>query len=313
MDYFPVFARLTNKPVLVIGGGEVACRKVDLLLRAGADITLVSPRLHPTLQKLAAQKKLRWLAESYKSSVLGDYYQVWTTTDDRELNTRIFRDAQQKRIWVNAVDDPAHCDFITPSMIDRSPIQVAISSGGASPVLVRFLREKLETQLAHNLSLLAGYAGKQRERLKQHFNTVDERRHFWEQFFRLPQVETAKTEEALETAFTSLLAHPDKSQGTLWVIETGTETEMLTLKALRLMQQAEMVLYTNEEAQAGFIELCRRDADRAHCQLGDIAEKVTSFLQKSVRVCVLTEKGSTPESMVQLCVLHNGLVLPALS
>ncbi|KDM89932.1 bifunctional precorrin-2 dehydrogenase/sirohydrochlorin ferrochelatase [Photobacterium galatheae] len=312
MDYFPVFTRLVNKPVLVIGGGEIACRKVELLLRAGADITLVSPRLHPTLQKLAIQQKIRWLAESYKSSILGDYYQVWATTDDRELNTRIFRDAQQKRIWVNAVDDPAHCDFITPSMIDRSPIQVAISSGGASPVLVRFLREKLETQLAQNLSLLAAYAGKQRERLKQHFHTIDQRRHFWEQFFRLPQVEHAQTEQVLETAFQSLLAEPAQNTGTLWLIETGTDTEMLTLKALRLMQQAEMVLYTNEETQAEFIDLCRRDADRAHCQLDALAEKAALLLQQSVRVCIFIEKGSTPESLVQLCTQQNSLVLPSL-
>ncbi|MDO6581834.1 NAD(P)-dependent oxidoreductase [Photobacterium sp. 2_MG-2023] len=312
MDYFPVFTQLHNKPVLVIGGGEVACRKVDLLLRAGAAITLISPRLHPALQKLASQQKLRWLAESYQPGSLGGYYQVWTTTDDRELNKRIFRDAQQKKIWVNAVDDPAHCDFITPSMIDRSPIQVAISSGGASPVLVRYLREKLETQLAQNLSLLADFAGKQRNRLKLHYDTVDKRRHFWEQFFRLPQVENAQSVEVLEAAFVQLLAQDNQAKGTVCVVETGTDVEMLTLKALRLMQQAEMVLYTDEVSQAGFIDLCRRDADREACSEENLLQKADALLSQAVRVCILVRKGRTSASLSAFCQQHKGEVLPSL-
>ncbi|QUJ70352.1 siroheme synthase (plasmid) [Photobacterium sp. GJ3] len=311
MDYFPVFTRLAHKPVLVIGGGDVACRKVDLLLRAGAEVTLVSPRIHPALQKLASQEQINWRAESYQPSILNGFYQVWTTTDDRELNTRIFHDAQQKKLWVNAVDDPAHCDFITPSIIDRSPIQVAISSGGASPVLVRYLREKLETQLAQNLSLLADYAGKQRERLKSYYQTVDERRHFWEQFFRLPQVENAQSEATLEAAFTQLLDQKVQHFGSICVIETGDDVEMLPLKALRLMQQAEMVLYTNEHSQAVFIDLCRRDADRAHVTTELLAEKAGQLLDQSVRVCVLIEKGMVPESLIQLCRQHEGELVPA--
>ncbi|MGF1681530.1 siroheme synthase [Photobacterium minamisatsumaniensis] len=289
MDYFPVFLSLKNRKVVVIGGGEVACRKIDLLLKSNADITVISPMIHPHLSKLDKNGVIQWVNKKYNSTDINKAHQVWATTDDPSLNHQVFSDAEALGIWTNVVDDPNHCHFITPSMIDRSPIQVAISSGGASPVLVRYLREKLETQLPQNLSLLARYAGAQRNRIKQHYNTVDERRKFWELFFRHPAVEVAQDEESLERVFTSLLQESEQQLGGLYLIETGDDPELLSLKALRLMQQAEFVLYPEGNDDI-FVDLCRRDADRTDYNTNNLQAQVQKYLQEGLRVCLLANK-----------------------
>ncbi|KHT64317.1 ferrochelatase [Photobacterium gaetbulicola] len=317
MDYFPIFLSVKQRKVTVIGGGEVACRKVDLLRKAGASITVVSPKLHSYLTQLTNTGHIDWKRKSYDKSDLEGSYQVWATTDDPALNHQVHHDATELGIWINVVDDKEYCDFITPSIIDRSPIQVAVSSGGASPVLVRYLREKLETQLPHNLSLLASYAGEQRNRIKQHFATVDERRKFWELFFRHSEVEQAKTEEELEQVFVKLLKHNQDSQGALYLIETGTDTEMLTLKALRLMQQAEFVLYPGnsdsfEGADDAFVDLCRRDADREPFSEETLKAQVQRLLNSGLRVCVLAPKAQAAHLLKPIQKDFNGIYIPCL-
>ncbi|CAG22742.1 bifunctional precorrin-2 dehydrogenase/sirohydrochlorin ferrochelatase [Photobacterium profundum] len=311
MDFFPVFLSLKSKKILVIGGGEVACRKVDLLLKAKADITLVSPQLHPHLSRLVDNKKLNYISREYQSNDVIGFHQVWATTDVRELNHQIFNDANALGIWTNVVDDPKYCNFITPSMIDRTPIQVAVSSGGASPVLVRFIREKLETQLPQNLSLLAAYSGKQRSRIKQYFGTVDERRKFWEAYFRLPAVENAATESDLEAAFTSLLENNTAQTGNLYLIETGDDAEMLSLKALRLMQQSEYVLFPETKDDI-FVDLCRRDAERESYSNETVVNQVQHLLNEDLRVCVLAPKGTHIESLKALNTSFGGQFVPCL-
>ncbi|MDX1302067.1 NAD(P)-dependent oxidoreductase [Photobacterium sp.] len=311
MDFFPVFLNLKNRKVLVVGGGDVACRKVDLLLRAGADITIISPQLHPHLSRLAADQRLTYIKQKYDPSCVIGFHQIWATTDAPELNHQVFSDAENEGIWTNVVDDPRHCHFITPSMIDRTPIQVAISSGGASPVLVRFIREKLETQLPQNLSLLAEFSGKQRERIKQHFKTVDERRKFWERFFRLPTVEQASNIASLEQAFTLLLSKPEAQTSHLYLIETGLDPEMLTLKALRVMQQSDVVLYP-EGSNDIFVDLCRRDADREPYIPETLQNQVHALLNEGLRVCVLAPKATHPETLTSLCQEIKGLFIPCI-
>lgn len=317
MDYFPIFLSVKQKKVTVIGGGEVACRKVDLLRKAGATITVISPKIHNYLASLVNSGHIHWKDKCYEKCDLEGSYQVWATTNSPSLNHQVHQDATDLGIWINVVDDKDYCDFITPSMIDRSPIQVAVSSGGASPVLVRYLREKLETQLPHNLSLLASYAGEQRERIKQHFSTVDERRKFWELFFRHSAVEQAQTIDELEQVFVRLLNHDAKVQGALYLIETGTDTELLTLKALRLMQQAEFVLYPGcplslDGADDTFVDLCRRDADREPYSEESIKAQVQHQLNQGLRVCVLAPKDQTDNLLKALEEDFKGLYVPCL-
>ncbi len=194
------------------------------------------------------------------------------------------------------VDNPPLCHFITPSMVDRSPIQIAISSGGASPVLVRYLREKIETVLPQNLSLIANYAGMQRTRIKQHFATVDERRKFWEKFFNLTAVDIATTEEELESAFVNLLQNNTQQEQHITVVHVGQDPELLTFKALRLMQQAELVLFATTTPDI-FIDLCRRDADRQSFIDGHDLVKLLDNREKSQRICLLTPDKTVIEQL----------------
>jgi len=184
MRYFPLFLDVVNKPVLVVGGGEVACRKVDSLLRAGASVTVVSPKLEPYLRSLVDAERCSWIQNFYSSEIMTkQYIQVWATTDNPSLNHQVHKDAKKMGILVNVVDDLPFCDFITPSMVNRGRIQIAISSGGASPILVRNIREKLESVLPQNLSLLAEFGASKRNSIKKEFPSVTERRKFWEAFF----------------------------------------------------------------------------------------------------------------------------------
>lgn len=148
-----------------------------------ANVTVVSPNIHPHLLSLSEQQSLLWVKAFYQSEMLHDYIQVWATTDNPDLNHQVHHDAKRKNIMVNVVDDKPYCDFITPSMINRGRIQIAVSSGGASPVLIRYLREKLESILPQNLSLLADFGASKRNSIKESLATVDERRKFWERFF----------------------------------------------------------------------------------------------------------------------------------
>ncbi|WP_299017964.1 NAD(P)-dependent oxidoreductase [uncultured Photobacterium sp.] len=297
MDFFPAFLRLSDRQVLVVGGGDVACRKVDLLLRANANVTVLSPELHPFLANYADKGRLNYLCKSYEENDLAGFDQVWATTNKSGLNHQIYRDATKRDLWVNVVDAPKFCHFITPSMIDRSPIQVAISSGGASPVLVRYLRERFETLLPQNLAMLANFAGKQRDRIKQHFDSIDERRKFWERFFRLPTVEHAKHVEELEQAFSQLLNSPNETAQHVTFVHVGNDPELLTLKALRLMQQAEYVLYCDACPDV-FVDLCRRDAEREQVPYQQLFHKASSLEKQNVRVCILSPARPSPEMMI---------------
>ena len=287
MDFFPVFLRLSDRQVLVVGGGDVACRKVDLLLRANANITVVSPELHAYLCTYVEEGKITYLKKCYEQNDLTGFDQIWATTNHRELNHRIYKEATERGLWVNVVDDPQYCHFITPSIVDRSPIQVAISSGGASPVLIRYLRERFETFLPQNLSVLADFAGKQRERIKQHFSTVDERRKFWERYFRSPVVENATKPEELESVFQQLLNEPDKVEQSIVYIQVGSDPELLTLKALRLMQQAEYIVYCDTCPEI-FVDLCRRDADREKMNHEKLIFRAEELAKKNIRVVILS-------------------------
>ncbi len=287
MQYFPAFLRLSDRQVLVVGGGDIACRKVDLLLRADANVTVISIGLHPYLTAYAGSDRIRYICKAYEQSDLDGFDQIWATTNQKEVNRRIYTDATARGLWVNTVDDPQYCHFITPSMVDRSPVQVAISSGGASPVLVRYLRESLEILLPQNISLLAAFSGKQRDRIKHHYSCVDERRKFWERFFRSPELENIRCEHELEHIFSRYLDENNLPENNIIYIKVGQDPELLTIKALRLMQQAEYILYS-EECPDIFVDLCRRDADREEFVSGQLWSRADTLVKSGIRVVILS-------------------------
>ncbi|MEZ9564218.1 NAD(P)-dependent oxidoreductase [Vibrio artabrorum] len=293
MRYFPMFLDVENKPILVVGGGEVACRKVDSLLRAGASVTLVSPKVAPYLKQLIDDGKLHWIQNFYSSQIISkNYLQVWATTDNPSLNHQVYNDAKKLGILVNVVDDLPYCDFITPSMINRGRIQIAISSGGASPVLVRNIREKLETVLPQNIGLIADFGASKRNSIKASFPTVDERRKFWERFLSSSFIDQVTDREQLESYYQQAVTEGIDSEGQVTWIEFEQDVELLSMKALRLMQEAELVL-SPSDCPFEFIDLCRRDAEReSYANSGELSTKLEQARAEKLRVCVFIPPAS---------------------
>ena len=265
MDYLPIFCRLDNKPVLLVGGGEVAERKARLLLDAGAQLTVVAPELDPELAELAANGSIEWLAGEFAPAQLAGKWLVVAATDRREVNALVYQSANQARIFANVVDDPKRSSFIMPSIIDRSPLMVAISSGGKAPVLARLLREKLEALLPQHLGAVATFAGSLRERVKARFASMGERRRFWERLLgtdRLGQALARGDSASANQLADSLFAEESQTGGEVVLVGAGPgDPGLLTLHALRQMQQADVVVYdrlVSDEVMA----LVRRDAKR---------------------------------------------------
>lgn len=172
MDYLPIFADIRDKPVLIVGGGEVAARKIELLRRAGARAQIVARELGAELTALHDCGAVEWLAKEYHSSQLDQVWMVIAATDNNVLNSRVYHDAGERRLLANVVDDQPKCSFIFPSIVDRSPLVVAISSSGTAPVLARLLREKLEALLPGNLGQMAEIAGQWRDKVKQRLSLI---------------------------------------------------------------------------------------------------------------------------------------------
>lgn len=288
MRYFPLFLDLLNKAVLVVGGGEVACRKIETLLRAGAYVTVVSPQIASPIQVWVEQGRCQWVKNFYSSQfVTKDYRQVWATTDNPELNHQVYRDATAAGILVNVVDDQPYCDFITPSILERGRIQIAISSGGASPVLIRNVRETLEAVLPQNLALLADFGASKRNSIKEYLPTVDLRRKFWEHFFAQNAVKNATSRETLEKCYRAALTEEINERGEVVWIEYGADVELLPLKALRYMQQAELVLF-EQACPYDYVDLCRRDAEReSFNHPGQLSKRLVVAKQAQQRVVIL--------------------------
>ncbi|WP_208952041.1 siroheme synthase CysG [Rahnella sp. ChDrAdgB13] len=266
MDYLPIFADLKQRPVLVVGGGEVAARKIDLLLRAGAQVRIVAQALSPELEQREHANEVSWLAQAFLPEQLNDVFLVIAATDDAALNAEVFEQASQRHLLANVVDDQPKCSFIFPSIVDRTPIVVAVSSGGKAPVLARMLREKLETLLPNSLGQMAEIAGRWRGRVKAQFSSMRARRRFWEQAFagRFSSLASAgklaQAEKALQEQLES--AEDIAQNGNVTLVGAGPgDAGLLTLRGLQVMQQADVVLY-DYLVSDDVLDLVRRDADR---------------------------------------------------
>ena len=166
MRYYPVLLDIAGKPVVVIGGGEVALRKVEGLLEAGARVTVVSPELHPGLASLIAAGRAQHIARGYRPGDLEGCTLAFVGTDDRSLNAAVAREGKGRGVWVNAVDDPSNCDFIMPGVIRRGDLIVAVSTSGGSPAMARKMREELEAFLTEDYALLLELAAEVRAELR---------------------------------------------------------------------------------------------------------------------------------------------------
>jgi len=306
MDFLPIFVNLKNRHCTVIGGGEVAARKVALLLQAGARVTVIAPELGTTLERSRRKKEIFYKKESFGESEIQESVLIVAATNDRGTNEQVADLAKKLNVPVNVVDTPDLCTFVMPSIIDRSPVMVAISTGGASPVLGRLLRQKLETTIPASYGELARLAKTFRDKVKNKFGKPDDRRLFWEKVLAGPIAEMmiagketqaiASLEIALESAGNTMPGH-----GEVYLIGGGPgDPDLLTFKALRLMQQADVVVYDRLVSKE-VLELVRRDAERIYAgkEKGEhaipqegINELLVRLAKEGKRVCRL--KGGDP-------------------
>nr|WP_233092628.1 siroheme synthase CysG [Serratia ureilytica] len=268
VDYLPIFADLKQRPVLIVGGGDVAARKVSLLQRAGAEIRIVAQSLSPELEQQRQQGRVLWLGKTFDPQQLDDVFLAIAATDDNALNAAVFAEADKRRVLANVVDDQPRCSFIFPSIIDRSPLVVAVSSSGQAPVLARLLREKLEALLPASLGLMAQVAGRWRGQVKQRLASIGERRRFWENTFGgrfatlVANGQTAQAERQLEQDLHRFATGDEGAQGEIALVGAGPgDVGLLTLRGLQVMQQADVVLY-DHLVSGEILDLVRRDAER---------------------------------------------------
>jgi len=250
---------------VVIGGGEVATRKVTMLLKADAAVTLISPEICQELQALADAKKIKCVLESFERKQLEGACLVIAATDDMAVNEAVSIAAKTQNIPVNVVDAPDLCTFTMGSIVDRSPVVIAVSSEGNAPVLARYIRTKIETMLPAGYGRIAAIAGEFRDQVKAKFATIQSRRRFWEDVLQGPMVERvlAGQELAARELLSNILNETDvtASKGEVYLVGGGPgDPDLLTFRALRLMQQCDVCVY-DKLVSPEVMELVRRDAE----------------------------------------------------
>jgi uroporphyrin-III C-methyltransferase/precorrin-2 dehydrogenase/sirohydrochlorin ferrochelatase len=269
VEFLPVFLRIHDRDCLVVGGGEIAARKVALLRRAGGRVTVVAPGLCPALAQQKESGAIAHRAAAFQAPDVEAFALVVAATADAAVNTAVSAAARARNIPVNVVDQPELCTFIFPSIVDRSPVLVAVSTGGASPVLARLLRARLETLIPAGYGRLAEIMQRFRGRVGQRFGNTVLRRRFWERILHGPVSEmifAGREPAALELIERELTAATavELTQGAVYLIGAGPgDPDLLTFRALRLMQQADVVLY-DRLVTPQILDMVRREAERIY-------------------------------------------------
>lgn len=273
MNYLPIFYRITNRPCLVIGGGSIAARKVELLLKAEGKVQVVTISAGGAIAQMAQSSLIDCTLRAFEPSDLDDVICVIAATDNRELNAQISALATARNIPVNVVDNPDLCSFIMPAMIDRNPVQIAISTGGSSPVLARMLRSKLEALIPGAYGHLAQLADDFRVQIKEKLPDVEKRRRFWETILegdvaelvfsgRLTEARVLLEEEIEKASKAS--NKTGQVKGEVYLVGAGPgDPDLITFKALRLMQKADVVVY-DRLVSAPILDMVRRDAEKIY-------------------------------------------------
>lgn len=267
MEFLPLFHNLRGCQVLVVGGGEIALRKSRLIAEAGAILRVVAPEIEPQLRELVERSGGQLILRGYHVSDLDGCVLIIAATDDEPLNAQVSQDAKRRCVPVNVVDAPALCSVIFPAIVDRSPLVIAVSSGGDAPVLARLIRAKLETWIPSTYGQLAGLAARFRTQVKNLFPDVTPRRAFWEEVFQGPIADrqlAGQGAEAERLLIAKIAGEPPNAAGEVYLVGAGPgDPDLLTFRALRLMQQADVVLYDRLVAPT-ILDMCRRDAERIY-------------------------------------------------
>lgn len=304
MDYLPIFTKLANRPCLVVGGGDVALRKARLLLSAGAKVTVISPTLESEFREF--EQQINYRSKYFEDEDVAGFFLVVSATNQTAVNTAVAESAERHHILVNVVDNPNLCNFIFPSIIDRSPVVAAISSGGASPVLARLLRTRLEGMIPYQYGKLADICKRFRNAVKQRISDSTQRRRFWEDVLqgRLAELVFKGNEQHamdwMEQAIDQA-SHGDGVDGEVYLVGAGPgDPDLLTFRALRLMQCADIVVY-DRLVSPEVLSLVRREAELIYAgkkrhkhtmaqeQLNDLLARLAKSGKRVVRL-----KGGDP-------------------
>ena len=305
MEHLPIFINLKQKPVLVVGGGDIALRKINLLIKAQASVNCLSPLFCDEIASLSADKSVNLIQKSFEPDDIKNYSIIIASTDDSLVNSSISELAKKANIPVNVVDSPELSSFIMPSIVDRSPVIIAVSSAGKAPVLARIIRAKLETVIPSAYGLLAEIAGEYRQKVKNRFSNIKDRRAFWESAFSgviAEKVFSGRINEARGDIEEQLENSVEIDLGEVYLVGAGPgDPDLLTFKALRLIQQADVVLY-DRLVSKGVMELVRRDSELIYVgkkggsdestRQEDINEQLVKLAKSGKRVCRL--KGGDP-------------------
>lgn len=304
MDIFPISLKLQQQRCLIVGGGHIALRKATLLAKAGAIIDIVAPEIEEQLLQLVTTTNGQHFVEVFSEKFLSAPYRlVIAATNDPQVNKAVFEQCEVRNLLVNSVDDIPHCRFMVPAIIDRSPLVISVASNGTSPVLSRQIRTQLETSIPHGMGKLAEFSGKWRNQVKEKISNPDERRIFWENLYASPLKEQVFNDnlDVANSMLEQALQEWKAPKGEVYLVGAGPgDPELLTLKALRLMQQADVVIYDRLVSQP-ILELCRRDATKIYVGKArsnhsvpqdGINALLVEYAQQGKRVCRL--KGGDP-------------------
>ena len=305
MDHLPIFINVRQNSCLVIGGGDIALRKINLLIKAQAKVDCLSPLFCEGITNLSQNGDVNLIQKSFESDDIKDYAIIIASTDDSSVNALISKSAKKARIPVNVVDSPELSSFIMPSIVDRSPVIIAVSSAGRAPVLARIIRAKLETVIPSAYGVLAEIAGEYRQKVKDRFSKIKDRRAFWEFIFSgviAEKVFSGRINEAKDDIDKQLKRASEIELGEVYLVGAGPgDPDLLTFKALRLIQQADVVLY-DRLVSKGVMELVRRDSELIYVgkkggsqestRQIDINDQLVELAKSGKRVCRL--KGGDP-------------------
>jgi len=303
MKRFPLFVNLDKLPVLVVGGGDIAERKINLIIKANANVEVLARKFSPNVEQLISKKKLKKIKKSLDISSLDKNYSlIIAATDNKQINKKLFNFATKNNILINVVDQPELCTCTFGSIVERGDLVIAISTGGSAPVFARNLREKFETLLPQSTKQLIDFSSTIREKVIRSFSQFNKRRIFWELFFDNFATKKNITKSNLTKLSNQLIKSlRNKNSGEVFLVGAGPgDPELLTLRALHLIQKADVCIYDNLVSK-DILELVRRDAHMIYAgklrnnhtiEQKEINKLLVNYAKKGLRVLRL--KGGDP-------------------
>jgi len=311
VDYLPIFVNIKDQHCLIVGGGAVAARKADLFIKSGAIVTVIAPELKTEMKYHLSHGRVVWQMGEFSVENIQNIAKpkyVISATDEQDVNQAVYAYCQEHNIPVNVADQTEYCDFILPAIVDRDPMTIAISTGGRSPVLARVMKARLETMIPAGFGRLTDLVGRYRQKVKDSIKELGGRKAFWEKLLDGSFIDKA-VQGRMEEAEQQLEAHIESAQNSGQALPTGEvyligagpgDPDLMTFKGLRLLQQADVILYDRLVAPE-IVEMARREAERIYVgkkdkwhkvQQTDISQMMVDLAKEGKRVARL--KGGDP-------------------